>query len=636
MRFPVKITLPLLLLWLFVPVLIQETSARDSVSAQEHKAYSNARKLYHDGSYEQAISALEEFLVQFPGSALVPEAYFFIGKAYVDMEKYSEAVEPFKQVVERFPDVPFAGEVRLQLSRVYLRLGMVQEAIVVLEQEAALSRDPQTRQDLYTQITDLYLSSGEGIKAVETLLKQRSLAKEREARVSVEQKIRQVLEERLDERQLNRLIESHPQAYPGDVALLRLGESAYSKGELFLAERYLNRFLDHFPKHESTQRVRELLIGILERHKANRFRLGVLLPLSGSQSPYAESVLKGIRLAMDSAEGMFPEKFIGLVVRDFEGQSAKLRSSLEELIEEYQSIAIVGPLLTRDVEAVAPLVEKYQIPLITPTATAGRTTQGSAYVFRNAVTPQVLGQTLTEHAVLKSALKRFVIFYPKDTYGFEMMKVLSEQVNRLGGEIIAAEAYPPDSSDFSQEIKSMIRTDLSRYGVLLPPSGAGGDPKPEYVPGFDAVFLLGDALKTGMLAAQLAFHDVKDRVLLVTSAGNYSKFLSVGNRFVEGAILVEGFFEESTDPMVRSFVSRYQAKYQESPDLFSAQAYDCVQMILLALKSGAVQPDQIRDYLAQVREFHGASGVTTFHPNGQLEKKLFVLQVRNGRMVQVN
>ncbi|MCI0529195.1 MAG: ABC transporter substrate-binding protein, partial [Nitrospira sp.] len=102
------------------------------------------------------------------------------------------------------------------------------------------------------------------------------------------------------------------------------------------------------------------------------------------------------------------------------------------------------------------------------------------------------------------------------------------------------------------------------------------------------------------------------------------------------AILVNGFFEGSTDPTVRNFVSRYQAKYQEFPDVFAAQAYDCVQMILLALKSGATQPDQVRDYLAQVRGFHGASGLTTFHPKGHVEKRLFVIQVKNGKYVQVN
>jgi ABC-type branched-subunit amino acid transport system substrate-binding protein len=217
-----------------------------------------------------------------------------------------------------------------------------------------------------------------------------------------------------------------------------------------------------------------------------------------------------------------------------------------------------------------------------------------------------------------------------------MMKILSEEVNRLGGEIIVAEAYPPDASDFGNEINHVIQLDLARYGALVPPQDPTGGQAPEYIAGFDGIFLLGDPLKTGLLAAQLAFHDIKDRTLLVTHGSSSSEFITAGHRFVEGAILVDGFFEGSSDPVVRSFVSRYQAKYQESPDLFAAQAYDCVQMILLALKSGATRPDEVKAYLGQVRDFHGASGITTFHPKGQVEKRLFVIQVKNGKFVQVN
>jgi ABC-type branched-subunit amino acid transport system substrate-binding protein len=354
---------------------------------------------------------------------------------------------------------------------------------------------------------------------------------------------------------------------------------------------------------------------------------------------------------------MFTEKYVGLVVRDFEEQPAKLKNALEELVKEYGSMAIVGPLLSKDVALMASLAEKYQTPLITPTAMANKLGQDNDYIFRNTVTPEFMGKTLAEYAMLKSGLKRFVIFYPKDAYGLEMMKILSEEVNRLGGEIIVAEAYPPDASDFGNEIKHVIQLDLARYGALIPPQDpAGGQDRPrlpqpdrqagsgqvpdgqtpEYVAGFDGVFLLGDPLKTGLLASQLAFHDIKDRTLLVTHGSSSPEFIAAGNRFVEGAILVDGFFEGSTDPVVRSFVSRYQARYKESPDLFAAQAYDCVQMILLALKSGATQPDQVRDYLSEVRDFHGASGMTTFHPKGQVEKRLFVIQVKNGKFVQVN
>ena len=632
-----RLLFPILCVWIMIPTPVFSAPARDSVSPpSDRKAYFNAKQYFDEGTYEPAVEAFQKFLADFPHSPLVPEAYFLIGQAYIQLKQYTEALDSLKTVVEGFPTVPFAGEARLQLGRVYLELGRVEEAISILEQEAVINKDSQTRQDLYAKIADLYLANREGLKAIESLLKQRQWVKDREERLPVEGKIRQVMEQHLKDRQLYKIFEQYPQSYPGDEALMRLSETAFGKGDFFRAERHLNQFLGHFPKHPSTQRARELLTGILNEIKSYRVRIGVLLPLTGQQASYAQSVLKGIQLAMEDAQGMFPEKYVGLVIRDFEEQPAKLKAALEELVKEYSSMAIVGPLLSKDVARVASLAEKYQIPLMTPTATENKLTQDHDYIFRNTVTPEFMGKTLAEYAMLKSGLKRFVIFYPKDAYGVEMMKILSEEVNRLGGEMIVAEAYPPDAVDFRDEIKHVIQLDLARYGALIPSQEPTGEQKPEYIAGFDGVFLLGDPLKTGLLAAQLAFHDIKDRTLLVTHGSGSAEFIAAGNRFVEGAILVDGFFEGSTDPVVRSFVSRYQAKYQESPDLFAAQAYDCVQMILLALKGGATRPDQVKGYLGQVRGFHGASGITTFHPKGQVEKQIFVIQVKNGKYVQVN
>ena len=637
MKFPIVLQSWVLCLFIITLFPIPATPANNTLSApMDRKAYLSAKQYYDEGDYEGAVSAIQEFLVGYPKSPMVPEAYFLLGQAYVQLKKYTEAVDPLKTVTEGYLSVPFAGEGRLLLGRVYLQLGMIDDAIPVLEREAALNRDPRARQDLYAQIADLYLTNRDGLAAIETLLKQRQLANDREERIAVEEKIRQVVEQRLEDQQLRSLFEKYPDSFPGDEALLRLSETEYGQGDLFRAERHLNAFLVHFPKQGSNPRARELQSIIINHLKAYRFRIGVLLPLTGRQAPYADSVMKGIQLAMDDVQGKFPDKFVGLVIRDFEEQPARLKASMEDLVREYESIAIVGPLLSKDVEMVVPLAEKHQIPLITPTATANRIAQDNAYTFRNTVTHEFLGQTLAEYAMLKAGLKRFVILYPKDSYGLEMMKIFSEQVNRLGGEIFVAEAYSPDATDFGGEIKHVIQLDLARYGALVPPANPGPGQKSEYIPGFDAVFLPGDALKTGLLAAQLAFYDIKDRVLLLTDSAKSSEFFSAGNRFVEGAILVDRFFEGSTEPMVRNFVSRYQAKYQESPDLFAAQAYDCVQMILLALKGGATRRDQIRDYLTQVREFHGASGITTFHPSGQVEKRLFVIRVKNGKFVEVN
>lgn len=618
--------------------LAQEATAE--LSAAERKAaeklYGEGRRFLQEEYYDLAVETFEKFLSDYPQHDRLPEVYFLLGQANVRLKRDAAAIEFFKKIVQEHPGAPFAPEARRQLGRIYLQVGMLKEAIATLEQQAALTEDVRPRAELYSQVASLYLIDRQPLKSIETLLKERSLTVEDQERLLIAGKIRRVIENQLTEPQLKQLSERYPRSFPGDEALFRLGKAAYEKEDLFGAEGHLRRFAERFPRHAYRREAAELLDAVRRRQEAYRFRIGVLLPLSGPQAPYAESVLKGLRLAMSQARFMLPEGFAGLVIRDYGEGPKKLKEGLEQLDREYEAVALIGPLLSRDVETVAPLVQSYQIPLISPTASASQIALENAYVFRNAVPFRLQGKALVEHAMLQFGLRRFVIFYQDDSLGLETMKVLAGEIGRLGGELVTVEGYAPDANDFAREIRHVMEVDLSRYGTLLPPADPASGERPEYVPGFDAVFLQGDPLKTGLLAAQLVFHGIQDRMLFVADGEDVSKFISAGERFAEGAFVVKGFFEGSEDPAVREFVDLYRSKYQEMPDIFAAQAYDCARLILLALQQGAKDRNQIRDYLAQVRAFRGASGLTSLHPSGRVQKRLFVLQIRGGKLVQVN
>jgi hypothetical protein len=54
------------------------------------------------------------------------------------------------------------------------------------------------------------------------------------------------------------------------------------------------------------------------------------------------------------------------------------------------------------------------------------------------------------------------------------------------------------------------------------------------------------------------------------------------------------------------------------------------------LQAGAKTRLQLRDGLLQVRDFLGVSGTTSMDPSGNAEKILYLLTIRNGRIVQLN
>ena len=49
--------------------------------------------------------------------------------------------------------------------------------------------------------------------------------------------------------------------------------------------------------------------------------------------------------------------------------------------------------------------------------------------------------------------------YPETTYGNELLEIFFNEVITRGGQIVAAESYDVNKSDFSKEIKKMIGLD---------------------------------------------------------------------------------------------------------------------------------------------------------------------------------
>ena len=81
---------------------------------------------------------------------------------------------------------------------------------------------------------------------------------------------------------------------------------------------------------------------------------------------------------------------------------------------------------------------------------------------------------------------------------------------------------------------------------------------------------------------------------------------------------------------------RFRTRYQETPGLLAAQAYDTLLMCAQVFKAGAQTPTQFRDGLLQVRGFTGVSGLTSIGDKRDAEKVLYVLTVKGGQIVQIN
>lgn len=601
-----------------------------------HVAFEETRRLLESGNDELGLIALQEFLQHFPSSPLAPEAEVRLGQLYAKRGDHDRAVAAFQTALTTLGTALVSGTAEPVLMA-SAREGVITSTwkkgspdramdMVLKALTDAPPSDQQRR--LHHLAAEIARAMRDPLRAIQHLMDERALVSEREP---IETQVREVIDAGLPGPIAQTVIEAYPRDFPGDYILWRLIESYGKQGLQHLKEKAILRFLADFPGHPDVRKAHQALAALREQLKSPRVRVGALLPLSGQLADYGQRVLNGIQLAVEGAE-----RTAGIVVKDTEGRPAKVEPGLEELSREYGVVAVIGPLLSREVDMISKPARRLGVPIVTPSAIGIMPSEAEPYLFRTAVTAAQQGSTLVEYAVRRLGLHRFAIIHSEDAYGRELMTIFSREVVRHGGEVIAVGSYAPLDTDFGRTIKHVRELDLvDRQRAVTPPSSGPPPLAEEYVPGFEAVFLPGDPEQVALLAAQLAFYDIRRVVILGAGPWTTESLRRLGGRFLEGSVFVDGFFAESPDPAVQAFVSRYQARFHSLPDLFAAQAYDATRLVIEAIERGAATGREVRDALLRVKDYHGVSGTTTITPTGESDRRLFVLRVQGGRLLQV-
>jgi ABC-type branched-subunit amino acid transport system substrate-binding protein len=329
-----------------------------------------------------------------------------------------------------------------------------------------------------------------------------------------------------------------------------------------------------------------------------------------------------------------------LRVQDSAGDSLRARDETYGLALDPNVIALIGPLTSREVVAAATIAEDYHLPLITSAATAAGIPNLGRFILRNAMTSASQATTIGRYAVEVLNLQSFAILYPDNPYGTELADAFAREVTTLGGTVICRAPYKRGAVDFGPEIRMVIASDpqgqLYTDADLTESRTARRKLLNDYSPGFDAIYLPGYAEDVGLLVPQLAYYNIDAVQVLGSHNWESIELIRRGEHFVNGAIFTHGFFVDSPHTDIAEFVAAYRRAYGEQPTLFSAQAYDSMEMILSSLLQGARSRKEILDGILSLQNFPGVSGLTRVLPNGEMEKKLFLIQVEGGSFKQIN
>lgn len=601
-----------------------------------------AKRLLDKGEGESAATVLRRFLATSPRPEHLDDTYLLLGAALYNMKEYSEAIKYLNQLQTEFPASDLSERGKIMLARTHAAMGNIDLALPLLTQLRTGATDEDTKHEALRLSAEFLVQKKEYVRAIEALL-QESTAGTEEHVAETRAQIREFINEKLDKKALTRLHDLYPKSFPGDLAAIRLIELYTGRGEDHLAERQIQQFLAQFPEHPYGPKASDTLALLKTRLKANQFFIATVLPLSGRLAPFANEVLEGIQLAVERAREQSGMPPVGLIVKDNESDKPSFLEDHATLLNEDRPMAVIGPMLSKNLPVMAEMAERAKVPLITPAATFPNVRRLGSFVFSTTLTHALQAKRIAGYATGDQGYRRFCILYPDTTYGREQARLFAQEVRQHEGEVIAMESFKEGDSDFSPQIKKLKAEDLKKYGLAVPydPSRPAGKPVGKtdkrilYTPGFDAIFIPSRASEIGLLAAQLVFHDVKVP-LLGTNGWNSPDFLRTADRTVDGAVFVDGFFAESANAAVQDFVQRFQKRFQGSPTLFTMQGYDAAKLVLEAIRRGATSGDAVREFLTTQHDLPTLMGPAGFGVEGTLQRPLALLQVKHGKFVQLD
>ncbi len=338
--------------------------------------------------------------------------------------------------------------------------------------------------------------------------------------------------------------------------------------------------------------------------------IGEVGSVTGSEAAFGISTRNGVELAVDEANGAGGVKGKKLQVRLYDDQSKpeEAASATTRLISQDHVAVILGEVASSNSLAMAPLAQKAQVPMITPSSTNPAVTEVGDYIFRVCFIDPFQGYVMAKYAREDLKLANVAILKDvKSAYSEGLSDVFSRKFTELGGKVLGTEAFSKGDSDFRAQLTALKK---------LKPEGL-------YVPAYynDVGVIARQAKELGLKA-----------VMMGGDGWDSDKVFELGGTAVEGSFFSDHYSPEDPSPTVQNFITRYKAKYQTVPDSMAALGYDAARVAIEAMKRAPdIKGPSLRDAIAQTKDFPGVAGTITMNEKRDAVKPAVVLTIQDGK-----
>ncbi len=337
-------------------------------------------------------------------------------------------------------------------------------------------------------------------------------------------------------------------------------------------------------------------------------KIGHYGSMTGSEATFGVSTDNGIKLAVKerNATGGVKGKKIQLITYDDQGKSQEAVTAVTRLIQQDNVSAVLGEVASSRSIAAGPVAQKFGVPMISPSSTNSQVTEIGDMIFRVCFIDPFQGFVGASFARNNLKFDKAATLYNRaQAYSAGLNEEFVKNFQKLGGTVVAQQAYGDGDNDFSAQLTSI----------------RGQNPQCIYIPGYytEVVNIARQARKLGITCP------------LIGGDGWVSEELKNAGDALDGCFFSDHYSAEDKRPEVQTFLQKYKADYGKNPDSMAALGYDAANLLFDAMeRSPSLSGKDLAAAIGSTKDFKAVTGSITINDHRDANKLAVIQQIKGG------
>jgi branched-chain amino acid transport system substrate-binding protein len=345
-------------------------------------------------------------------------------------------------------------------------------------------------------------------------------------------------------------------------------------------------------------------------------KIGVIAPVTRSYETYiGRSVLHGMQLALEeaNANGGYKGKKFETVLKNDTGLWGATANEVVSLSYEDKVWAILGTVDGANTHIAIRVGLRTEVLTMNVADTDATLVETKIpWLVRVIPDDRQMTYTIAYYVYKQLGLNNVAILRASNRYGRIGVVQFKKASIKLGKPAPIETNYEPNY----ENVNPNFEIQLERLAKVQP----------------DAVVLWADAEPAGTLVKQIRERGMKFPIFACERIV-HPDFLKAAGKAAEGVVAMYPFNPESGNPKYAEFRKHYEERYHEAPDCYAVHSYDGAMMTVEAIRKAGLNRYRIRDVIAGMRHWDGASGPIDMDEALSNRRPVIAATVKDGKFV---